>query len=68
MRKSNEGNIYDIISQTVTILKQIDIICAYAIENPLDFPETKYWKELKEKAELALLATMQNPIGDELQI
>ena len=68
LRKSNEGSVYDIISQTVTILKQINIICNYALDNPVDFPETKYWKDLKEKAELAILATKQNPIGDELQI
>lgn len=68
LRKSNEGSVYDIISQTVTILKQITAICSYALNNPLDFPETKYWKDLKEKAEFALLATKQNPIGDELQI
>lgn len=64
-RKALEGNVHKILSQSVTILKQIDKICDFALSNSDIYPNRDYYSNLKETAQLALLLMKQNPIYDE---
>ncbi len=68
LRKSLEGNVYGIISQMVSIMKQISKICDYAIQNKELYPNQNYYAELKEKAELAMILIKQSPIYDETSL
>ena len=67
-RLSSEGNVHNVISQTVSILKQISKICDFALEHADLYPNQDYYNELKENAELALIITKQNPIYDETNL
>ena len=62
--KSSEGNTYKILSQVVSMLNQITRICEFALENPNEYRNSTYWQDLKDKAEVAILLTKQNPIWD----
>ena len=68
LRKTQEGNVYSIISQMISILKQIDKICDFAIQNKELYPNQKYYLELKENAQLATILIKQNPIYDETSL
>ena len=67
-RLSSEGNVHNVISQTVSILKQICKICDFALGYPDLYPNRDYYNELKENAELALILVKQNPIYDETDL
>ncbi len=64
-KKALEGNVYKIISQSISILNRIDKICDFALENPDKYPNSKYYSNLKETAQLAIILLKQNPIQDE---
>ena len=66
-RKNREGNVYNIIAQSCSILKRIYSICDFALQNPDEYNKA-YYSQLKETAELALLYLQQNPIYDELSL
>lgn len=66
-RKIREGNVYNIIAQSCSILKRIYSICDFALQNPDEYNKA-YYSQLKETAELALLYLQQNPIYDELSL
>ena len=68
LRKSSEGTVYGIISQMISILKQIDKICDFAIQNKELYPNQEYYSELKENAQLAMILIKQNPIYDEMSL
>ncbi len=63
-RKAAPGHAYKIISQSLSVLKQIERICDYAIENPGDY-DVQYYKNLKETAHDALKLMKKPPIDEE---
>ena len=67
-RKAIEGNVYKIISQSVSLLNRTDAICDFALENPDKYPNTAYYSDLKTKVAQALDLIKQNPIYDETSL
>ena len=68
IRKSGEGNIYKIIAQTISTLKQIDKICDFALENKSLYPNQNYYEDLKENALISRELLEQIPFNDELSL
>lgn len=63
-RKATEGNIYKIITGSISTLKQIINICDYAISYQDKFSNTKYWENLKETAQEAIYLLDREPINN----
>lgn len=63
-RKATEGNIYKIITGSISTLKQIINICNYAIDYQDKFPNAKYWENLKETAQEAIYLLDREPINN----
>ena len=61
---STAGDNYKLISQSISILKQMDYICDFAIANEDDFPNTQYWTNLKAKISNAIKSMNKPPITD----
>lgn len=62
----DEGDVFKIIAQTITTLKQIQRICDFAISNEELFPNIEYYQNLKETAQKALKLTDVFPINCEV--
>ena len=65
-RKSYEGNIYKILTNTITVLKQINNICDFALKHPEIYPNQNYYRKLKENVQDALLLSEKDSIGSEI--
>ena len=63
--KLSEGNIYRTISHSISVLKQIERICDYALSDNLNFPNTDYFEELKLNVQIALELMNREPINVE---
>ena len=61
---STAGDNYKLISQSISILKQMDSICDFAIENEYDFPNVEYWSDLKTKISKAIKTMNKPPMMD----
>ncbi len=64
-RKTTLGNIYKIIAQSISNLKQIIRICDYALANPDTFSNEKYWQDLELSALCAIELIQKEPINNE---
>ncbi len=60
--KLSEGNVYRVISHSVSVLKQIIRICDYALSDNDNYPNSDYYADLKEKAITALDLIERKPI------
>lgn len=67
-RKAQEGNAYKVLAQSCSILKRIEAICDFALQNPDLYPNQQYYENLKETADLSLILLKQDPIYDELAL
>lgn len=63
-----EGRVYKLISQSISVLKQICSICDYALSNEKDFPNQEYYLNLYECTESALELMKHDPIFDEFAV
>ena len=63
-RRLNEGHIYKSLAQSVSVLKQIDRICTFALNNPDDFYNVDYYKNLQDKTQQALYLMKMPPINE----
>ena len=64
-RMATEGNVYKIITGSISTLKQIVRICDSAISQKDKYPNTSYWLNLKEKAQDAIKLLDKDPINNE---
>lgn len=62
--KAKEGNIYKIITGSISTLKQLTRICDYAIERPDLYPNKSYWETIKENALVAQELLSKEPINN----
>ena len=67
-RKANEGHVYKLIAQSISTLKQIDRICDFALSNKNKYPNSQYYENLKENAQVALELLNKPPFNDELSV
>jgi len=63
-RKATEGNVYKIITGSISTLKQIIRICDFAIGSEDKYPNTNYWENLKETAQEAIKLLDKEPINN----
>ena len=63
-RRLNEGHIYKSLAQSVSVLKQIDRICTFALNNPDDFYNVEYYKNLQDKTQQALYLMKMPPVNE----
>ena len=63
-RRITEGNIYKLISQTTSSLKQISRLCDFALNHKDLYPDTKYWQNLKKTTQKALTLTKLPPLDE----
>lgn len=68
LRKATEGNTYKILSQSVSVLKQIERMAEFALNNPDEYPDSAYYQNLKENASIAVELMNKQPVGDELAV
>lgn len=64
-RKTREGNVYKLITGSISTLKQIIRICDYALYEPDKFPNTSYWQFVKENAQSAIELLDKEPINND---
>ncbi len=64
-RKTSEGNVYKIIAQSTSVLKQIRRICEYALMHPEEYPNIEYYAKLKQQSIEALKLIKKEPIANE---
>jgi hypothetical protein len=57
-----------LIAQSISTLKQIDRICDFALLNKSKYPNSQYYENLKENAQVALELLNQPPFNDELSV
>ena len=62
-RKATEGNIYKILSQSITVLKQIRTIADYALENEEEFPNQMYYRKLRQRVLEAIELMSKEPLN-----
>lgn len=65
LRNSTEGNVYKIITGSISTLKQIVRICDFAISCDDMYPNTSYWEIVKENAQVALELLDKEPINND---
>ncbi|MBR2068146.1 MAG: DEAD/DEAH box helicase [Candidatus Gastranaerophilales bacterium] len=63
--KLSQGNVYRSISHSVSVLKQIQRICDYALSDNFNYPNSDYYETLKNKASLALELINKEPVRTE---
>ncbi len=63
--KLSEGNIYRIISHSISVLKQIERLCDAALSDSNNFPNQDYYKNLKDCAIWTLDLIDRKPISVE---
>ena len=61
--KAKEGDVYKIIAQSISVLKQMKYVCNCALENSADFPNSEYWYSLREKCDEAIWLMNRPPIS-----
>ncbi|MBR6297807.1 MAG: hypothetical protein IKR34_01035, partial [Candidatus Gastranaerophilales bacterium] len=61
--KAKEGDVYKIIAQSISVLKQMKYVCNCALENSVDFPNSEYWYSLREKCDEAIWLMNRPPIS-----
>jgi hypothetical protein len=60
--KLSEGSVYRVIVHAISVLKQIQRLCEFAIDNPEDYPNTNYYEELLAKINDAMELINKEPI------
>ena len=60
-----EGNVYKIITGSISTLKQIVRICDFAISCDDKYPNTSYWETVKENASEAITLLEKEPINND---
>ena len=60
--KLTQGNIYRIISHSISALKQIQRICDFALSDSYNYPDSEYYKSLKSTAQKAMELINKEPI------
>lgn len=63
-----EGNLYNTLTQSVDVLKQIINICEFAIENPKLKQDKEYYTNLMETAQKSVELVKMPPIYDKLSV
>jgi len=63
--RMSEGNVYKIIAGSISTLKQIIRICDYALSNEESFPNSEYYKIVKENAKEAIKLLDKEPINND---
>ncbi|MBQ8475426.1 hypothetical protein IJ531_00010 [bacterium] len=63
--KLSQGNIYRVISHSVSVLKQIERICDAALADSENYPDIQYYEKLKAQAKEALELIYVEPISIE---
>ena len=63
--KLSQGNIYRTISHTISVLKQIERICDYALSDCENYPNSEYYYELKTTAQKAIELMDREPVNIE---
>lgn len=61
--KAKEGDVYKVIAQSISVLKQMKYVCNCALENSVDFPNSEYWYSLREKCDEAIWLMNRPPIS-----
>ncbi len=64
-RNGTEGNIYKIITGSISTLKQIVRICDFAISCNDKYPNTSYWEQVRENALKAIELLDREPINND---
>lgn len=63
--RMSEGNVYKIIAGSISTLKQMIRICDYALSNEESFPNSEYYKIVKENAKEAVKLLDKEPINND---